>query len=125
MGSILIVAEVQNGAVREAIAQWADEDTPVDLMRIRAYPFPDSVEAFLREHEHNYIIEQNRDGQLHRLLLLETEIERARITSVVDYGGMPLSAQAVRQGVQRQRVNGSTMEHLPRETTSTETGAKA
>ena len=78
--------------------------------RIRAFPFPDEVEAFLREHEHNYVIEQNRDGQLHRLLLLETGIERDRITSVVDYGGLPLSRQVVMSGIQHARGNGDARE---------------
>jgi len=90
-----------DAGVREAIALYNAEGTAVDLMRIRAYPFPDSVEAFLREHDRNYVVEQNRDGQLHRILLLETEIERARITSVTDYGGMPLSAEATRAGIER------------------------
>ena len=87
------------GAVDEACARWEKEGLAVDTMRIRAFPFPDSVEAFLREHDVNYVIEQNRDGQLHRLLLMETGIERERIVSVVDYGGLPLSADAVQTKV--------------------------
>ncbi|MFK7929133.1 MAG: 2-oxoacid:acceptor oxidoreductase subunit alpha [Myxococcota bacterium] len=88
------------GAVAEAVERWAARGVAVDVMRIRAFPFPDTVESFLREHEHNYVIEQNRDGQLHSLLLLETQIERDRITSVPDYGGLPLSAQVVIRGVE-------------------------
>lgn len=83
------------GAVDEAADRWAAQGIAVDVMRIRAFPFPDSVEAFLRDHDVNYVIEQNRDGQLHRLLLMETGIERERIVSIVDYGGLPLSADAV------------------------------
>ena len=87
------------GAVDEAAARWERDGVAVDVMRIRAFPFPASVEAFLREHDVNYVIEQNRDGQLHRLLLMETGIERERIVSVVDYGGLPLSADAVQSKV--------------------------
>lgn len=83
------------GAVDEAADRWGAQGIAVDVMRIRAFPFPDSVEAFLRDHDVNYVIEQNRDGQLHRLLLMETGIERERIVSIVDYGGLPLSADAV------------------------------
>lgn len=92
------------GAVDEAVAQYRAEGTKVDVMRVRAFPFPDSVEAFLREHEVNYVVEQNRDGQLHRILLLETGIEKNRIVSVVDYGGMPLSAEAARAGIEGARA---------------------
>jgi len=88
-----------DGAVREAAERWEAEGMPVDVMRIRAFPFPDSVEAFLREHDKNFIIEQNRDGQLYQLLLNETDITKDRIVSVRDYGGLPLSAKAVREGV--------------------------
>ncbi|MCA9609811.1 MAG: 2-oxoacid:acceptor oxidoreductase subunit alpha [Myxococcales bacterium] len=95
-----------DAAVREAVAAYRESGTNVDFMRIRAWPFPDEVEAFLREHEHNYVIEQNRDGQLHRLLLLETGIERHRITSVVDYGGLPLSKEVVLNGIARARGDG-------------------
>jgi len=91
-------------AVREAIAQYAEQGIAVDFMRIRAFPFADSVEEFLAEHEHNYIVEQNRDGQLHRILLLETEIERRRITSVVNYNGLPLSAHHVTSGIGKVRA---------------------
>ena len=95
-----------DGAVQEALDRYAEAGVAVDYLRVRAFPFHDSVEAFLRDHEHNYVVEQNRDGQLHRLLLLETGIERERITSVVDYGGIPMSASTVMNGIKAQRVNG-------------------
>lgn len=88
------------GAVAEAKAMWAERGIAVDVLRIRAFPFADSVEAFLRDHDKNYVIEQNRDGQLHRLLLMETGIERDRIVSVPDYAGLPLSAQVVISGIE-------------------------
>ncbi len=99
-----------DAAIREAVAAYRAAGTEVDYLRIRAFPFADEVEAFLREHEHNYVIEQNRDGQLHRLLLLETAIPRERITSVVDYGGLPLSKHAVMSGIARARANGEVRE---------------
>lgn len=99
-----------DGAVREARARFRATGVVLDCMRIRAFPFPDEVEEFLREHEHNYVVEQNRDGQLHRLLLLETGVPRERITSVVDYGGLPLSAQAVMDGIAAVRAGGEDRE---------------
>jgi len=95
-----------DGAVREAIAAYREMGVAVDYLRVRAFPFGDEVEAFLREHEQNYVIEQNRDGQLCRLLLLETEIPRERLVSVTDWGGLPLSKTAVIDGIRERRVNG-------------------
>ena len=88
-----------DGAVREAIEQYEQAGVLVDYLRVRAFPFADSVEEFLREHDRNYVVEQNRDGQLCRVLLLETGIERERLSSVVSYGGLPLSADHVREGI--------------------------
>jgi len=95
-----------DGAVREAIAAYREMGVAVDYLRVRAFPFSEEVEAFLREHEHNYVIEQNRDGQLCRLLLLETEVPRERLVSVTDWGGLPLSKIAVIDGIREARVNG-------------------
>jgi 2-oxoglutarate/2-oxoacid ferredoxin oxidoreductase subunit alpha len=48
------------------------------------------------------VVEQNRDGQLRSLLLLETEVEASRLLSIRDYGGTPLSARRVVEGVTSQ-----------------------
>ncbi|MBX3274022.1 MAG: 2-oxoacid:acceptor oxidoreductase subunit alpha [Sandaracinaceae bacterium] len=97
-------------AVREAIAAYAKQGVRVDYLRVLGFPFADEVEAFLREHAINYVVEQNRDGQLRRLLLLETGIERDRIASVVDYGGLPLSKHAVMSGIARLRPDAAAPE---------------
>ena len=39
-------------------------------------PFGDDVRKFLESHEVNFIVEQNRDGQLRSLLMLETGVAR-------------------------------------------------
>jgi 2-oxoglutarate ferredoxin oxidoreductase subunit alpha len=82
-------------AVREALDILAERDIAADYLRIRAFPFPASVEAFIREHEFCYIIEQNRDAQLRALLLLETDVPKERLRSLLVYGGFPLSARHV------------------------------
>ncbi len=82
-------------AVREALDMLAERDVPADYLRIRGFPFHKSVEAFIREHEFCYIIEQNRDAQLRALLLLETDAPKERLRSLLVYGGFPLSARHV------------------------------
>jgi 2-oxoglutarate ferredoxin oxidoreductase subunit alpha len=68
-------------------------------MRVRAFPFPPSVRAFIESHERCYVVEQNRDGQLRTLLAIETGVARDRMSSVLDYGGLPLTAERVVRGV--------------------------
>ena len=43
-------------------------------MRVRGFPFDESVKEFLLSHELNFIVEQNRDAQLQTLLSLETGV---------------------------------------------------
>jgi 2-oxoglutarate ferredoxin oxidoreductase subunit alpha len=68
-------------------------------MRIRAFPFPPSVREFIDAHEQCYVVEQNRDGQLRSLLAIETGVARDRLMSILDYGGLPLTADRVVRGV--------------------------
>ena len=63
------------------------------------FPFSSAVDDFLLSHDVNIVVEQNRDGQLKRLLLLETAVPKSKLASVLDYGGAPLSATVVAMGV--------------------------
>ncbi|HSU13676.1 2-oxoacid:acceptor oxidoreductase subunit alpha [Longimicrobium sp.] len=91
-----------NGAVLEAAARLAIDGIPLDYMRIRGFPFDVAVGEFLRAHDRVFVVEQNRDGQLRSLLQLETGIAGDRLISIRDYGGVPLSARAVMDGVTAQ-----------------------
>jgi 2-oxoglutarate ferredoxin oxidoreductase subunit alpha len=90
-------------AVREALDILERQGQPADYMRIRGFPFDTSVEKFLNEHEVNFIVEQNRDAQVKSLLILETNVPKDKLRSVLVYGGFPLSAKWVIEGVLSQR----------------------
>ena len=60
---------------------------------------PTRSAAFLDRHEVNFIVEQNRDGQLRNLLQLETAVAVEKLESVRYYGGFPMSAHHVITGV--------------------------
>ncbi len=81
--------------VREAADLLETRGIVVDVMRVRGFPFPPAVRAFLDEHDVCFVVEQNRDAQLRSLLTLETGVSGARLRSVLSYGGFPLSAQTV------------------------------
>jgi 2-oxoglutarate ferredoxin oxidoreductase subunit alpha len=82
-------------AVREALDLLDAQGLPLDFMRIRAFPFDEPVERFINEHDFCYVIEQNRDAQLRSLLVLETNVEKAKLKPILIYGGFPLSASHV------------------------------
>ena len=86
-------------AVREALGQLEEHSVRADYMRVRGFPFSAAVEAFLAEHELVFVVEQNRDAQLRSLLTLETEVPKDKLRSVLAYGGFPLQAKQVVDGV--------------------------
>jgi 2-oxoglutarate ferredoxin oxidoreductase subunit alpha len=86
-------------AVREALSRLAAEGRPMSYLRVRAFPFAESVERFAAAHEHLFVVEQNRDGQLRSLMILETAIEKSKLSSVLAYGGMPIDADTVTAGL--------------------------
>ncbi len=87
------------GAVLEAVDLMADEGIMLDFLRVTGFPFSAAVDEFLLSHELNIVVEQNRDAQLKRLLILETAVPKIQLSSVLDYKGSPLSAEVVARGV--------------------------
>jgi len=85
--------------VLEAIEILAAQGVVADYMRIRGFPFGAAVRAFLEAHETIVVVEENRDGQLRTLLTLETPVPKEKLESVLVYGGYPMSAEEVVDGV--------------------------
>jgi 2-oxoglutarate/2-oxoacid ferredoxin oxidoreductase subunit alpha len=91
-------------AVREALGLLQAEGIRADYMRIRGFPFGAEVETFMDSHEQVFVIEQNRDAQLRSLLVLETRTPKEKLHSVLAYGGFPLQATQVVDGVTSQLI---------------------
>jgi len=88
-----------DAAVREALDLLSEKGVIGDYMRIRGFPFGADVATFLNTHDVNYIVEQNRDHQLKSLITLETSVPKEKLESLLFYGGFPLSAGQVVEGV--------------------------
>jgi 2-oxoglutarate ferredoxin oxidoreductase subunit alpha len=88
-----------DSAVREAIDRLEQQGVAADYMRVRGFPFAAAVTKFLEEHDYSFIVEQNRDAQFRTLLTIETSIAKEKLRSVLVYGGFPLSARHVIDGV--------------------------
>ena len=86
-------------AVREALDRLAEQGAPADFMRIRGFPFDEAVQFFLDTHYFCFVVEQNRDAQLRSLLTLETSVPKEKLRSILVYGGFPLSAKHVIDGI--------------------------
>ncbi len=88
-----------HAACIEALDLFAKEGLAIDYLRVRGFPFSQEIAAFLESHEINFVVEQNRDGQLRSLLMLETGVAVEKLASVRYYGGFPMSAHYVVSGV--------------------------
>jgi 2-oxoglutarate ferredoxin oxidoreductase subunit alpha len=84
-----------HAAVLEAIDRLREQGIVADYMRMKAFPFNSSVREFIDAHDAVFVVEQNRDAQLRSLLAIETGVPRDDMTPVLDYGGMPLTANVV------------------------------
>jgi 2-oxoglutarate ferredoxin oxidoreductase subunit alpha len=96
-----------DAAVREAVDRLRATGIPLDYLRVRGFPFGPEVRAFLEAHPRCFVVEQNRDAQLRSLLVLETGICPERLLSILDFGGLPLSAERVVRDVQNHLAGAS------------------
>ncbi len=84
-----------SAAMDEALDALEKQGVHLDTMRIRAFPFADSVMDFVNSHEQVFVIEQNRDAQMRMLLVNEGAIDPARFISILHYDGTPITARFI------------------------------
>jgi 2-oxoglutarate ferredoxin oxidoreductase subunit alpha len=87
-------------AMQESFAQLAELDLHFDGLRLRAYPFPQSVKDFIDAHDKVVVVEQNRDGQMRTLLIHEFELNPAQVLPVLHYDGTPITARFITSAIQ-------------------------
>jgi 2-oxoglutarate ferredoxin oxidoreductase subunit alpha len=87
-------------AINEARVQLErDHGMKTNFLRVRSVPFTPEVDEFVRTHDQLYVVEMNRDGQLHQLLTLANPDSAMKLISVAYGDGMPASARWVRERI--------------------------
>ncbi|HEX3432166.1 MAG TPA: 2-oxoacid:acceptor oxidoreductase subunit alpha [Rhizomicrobium sp.] len=86
-------------AMDEALAVLDGDGIPLDTLRVRGFPFSEEVSAFVDAHDQVFIVEQNRDAQLQKLLVNECAIDPARFISILHYDGTPITARFITQAI--------------------------
>ncbi|HIA26868.1 MAG TPA: 2-oxoacid:acceptor oxidoreductase subunit alpha [Planctomycetes bacterium] len=71
----------------------------VSYLRIRSFPFHDSVGQFIDRHAKVLVVEQNQQGQMAHLLRMSYPQLAGRIASKTYFGGLPLTAEFVRSAL--------------------------
>ncbi len=87
-------------AIREARDMMKQQDQNLNYLRVKAFPFTKEVQKFLDAHKIIFVVEQNRDGQLSKLLISETEVDPKKIKSIRLYNGIPIFPKDVVEKIQ-------------------------
>ena len=86
-------------SMQEALVALAQGGVHLDAMRLRAFPFPQSVRDFLAVHERIFVVEQNRDAQMHSLLVNELGVDPGKLVKVLHYDGTPITARFITRAI--------------------------
>ena len=88
-------------AMDEALEILTNGGILLDALRLRAFPFPDSVAEFITAHDEVFVVEQNRDGQMRTLLMSELNAKPARLVPVLHFDGTPITARFIAGAITR------------------------
>ena len=86
-------------AMHEALDVLGASSIHVDALRLRAFPFPQSVAQFIAEHEEVFVVEQNRDAQMRSLLVNEFDVDPAKLIRVLHFDGTPITARFITNAI--------------------------
>jgi 2-oxoglutarate ferredoxin oxidoreductase subunit alpha len=87
-------------AIEEARYQLEKEHgIKTDFMRVRAVPFTPEVDEFIQKHDRVYVVDLNRDGQMHQLLTISHPESAPKLVSIAFNDGLPATAKWIRESV--------------------------
>ncbi|MGH6815626.1 MAG: 2-oxoacid:acceptor oxidoreductase subunit alpha [Hyphomicrobiaceae bacterium] len=86
-------------AVREALDMLDRDGYRLNALRLTAFPFGEEIRKFAAAHTRLFVVEQNRDAQMRSLLMVEANIPGDKLIPLLNYDGMPLTAEFVRDAI--------------------------
>jgi 2-oxoglutarate ferredoxin oxidoreductase subunit alpha len=98
----LIAFGSTDSAVSEALDYLKEDGVKLDYLRLRVLPPTADVLEFIQKHEKVYVLENNRDGQMHGILSLELPEKAVDLVSLAMVDGLPLSAEWIREAILEQ-----------------------
>jgi 2-oxoglutarate ferredoxin oxidoreductase subunit alpha len=82
-------------AVDEARDLLRKNGIKTNYLRVRSIPMGDEVGRFIEKNKLNFVVELNRDGQLHQLLKIDYPQFSSKLVQTAHMDGLPLTAQWV------------------------------
>jgi 2-oxoglutarate ferredoxin oxidoreductase subunit alpha len=86
-------------AMDEAVPMIAARGMPLDMLRVRGFPFHQDVDDFIADHDFVFVVEQNRDSQLRTLITTECNIDPARLVPILHFDGTPITARFIAKSI--------------------------
>jgi 2-oxoglutarate/2-oxoacid ferredoxin oxidoreductase subunit alpha len=86
-------------AIDEARDRLQAQGIETSYLRLRALPVSQSVLDFIRSHDTLFVVENNYDGQLHKILLTEAPTGDSKLVSTAKCDGFPLSARWITESI--------------------------
>jgi 2-oxoglutarate ferredoxin oxidoreductase subunit alpha len=100
-------------AIEEARSRLQSRGLHTNALRLRALPINDEVHQFIKVHERSYVVELNRDGQMHQILTTENPDMASGLISLAHLDGLPLTADwLVNQLLEKEQVLSSARSDL-------------
>ncbi|MCZ6656420.1 MAG: 2-oxoacid:acceptor oxidoreductase subunit alpha [Gammaproteobacteria bacterium] len=81
--------------MQEALDLLQEDGIGLDRIRVRGFPFGREVYDFIERHDLVFVVDQNRDAQMRTLLVIEGDINPAKLLSVRYYAGLSISAETI------------------------------
>ncbi len=95
----LIAFGSTDAAVQEALDYLKVDGIKLNYLRLRSLPVGKKVIDFIKSQEKIYVVENNRDGQMHKILSLEIPDRAADLVSLALLDGLPLCAGWIKGAV--------------------------
>jgi 2-oxoglutarate ferredoxin oxidoreductase subunit alpha len=86
-------------AIEEARYRLTNKGLDTSFLRLRALPINEEVRDFVARHDRVYVVELNRDGQMHGILLTEMPEMATKLISLAHMDGMPLTARWIVEAI--------------------------
>jgi 2-oxoglutarate ferredoxin oxidoreductase subunit alpha len=86
-------------SVSEARTRLRAAGLETSYLRLRALPINQVVRDFVADYDQVFVVENNLDGQLHKILQTEMPAHATRLISLSKCDGMPLSARFITEGL--------------------------
>ncbi len=97
------VGLIAYGSTHWAMVEARDElraaGLPTGYLLLRALPFTEQLERFVKRYRRLYVVEQNRDGQMAELVRLEVPADAGRVRSIRHYTGLPVDARSISEPI--------------------------